>query len=326
MATMRDVLRFFEKITGEEFYPNSVIVGRSSLINGIISAFDCVIGKQAEALGCNHGAAISPAYHHDELAESATQEFAMLCQLIGMVSEVITAEKNAGWPNTGTRSLVFASGTKDGGGSGAEKLVEATRATPKVLHTHIVAFVSNHERGGAYERAKRLGVPFVYYSPKAHGNDLYRRLYELLGVDYCLLSGWVLKTEKLPVSRTVNIHPGLIPAFGGKGMHGDHVHEAVIAAYHRGEVTHSGVTMHFVDGEYDHGPKFFELFILIEPGDTAETLQKRVNAAEHRWQAAVTNLVVTGQIRLTAMGNVIVPDPYREREYCPETLRQTAVA
>ncbi len=85
--------------------------------------------------------------------------------------------------------------------------------------------------------------------------------------------------------------------FGGKGFHGHHVHEAVIEAYKRGEVTFSGVTMHFVTAKYDDpAAVFFKRRVPIYPDDTADTLQARVNAMEHKWQAIITDRVVNGKI------------------------------
>ena len=81
-------------------------------------------------------------------------------------------------------------------------------------------------------------------------------------------------------------------------MYGRYVHEAVLAAYRRGEITHSAVTMHFVDERYDTGPIFFALPIPIEASDTLETLATKVNRAEHEWQPRVLNHVVHEQVRL----------------------------
>lgn len=84
-------------------------------------------------------------------------------------------------------------------------------------------------------------------------------------------------------------------------MYGHHVHEAVVEAYKRGEVTHSAVTMHFVTEKYDEGPVFLAVPVPVEAGDTAETLGARVNATEHQWQPVATNLVVNGQIHWDGM-------------------------
>ena len=113
-----------------------------------------------------------------------------------------------------------------------------------------------------------------------------------------MLSGWLKLVAGLDPARTINIHPGPLPRFGGPNLYGHLVHEAVMEAYHRGEISHSAVTMHFVDEEYDRGPVFFALPVPIEPEDTPETLAARVNRAEHEWQPRVLNYVVQGQVRL----------------------------
>jgi phosphoribosylglycinamide formyltransferase-1 len=89
-----------------------------------------------------------------------------------------------------------------------------------------------------------------------------------------------------------------LPRFGGPKIYGRYAHELVLAAYRRGEITHSAVTMHFVDAVYDRGPVIFALPVPIEPDDTPETLAARVNRAEHEWQPRVLNYVVHGQVRL----------------------------
>ena len=114
-----------------------------------------------------------------------------------------------------------------------------------------------------------------------------------------MCSGWLKFVRGLDPARTVNIHPGPLPRFGGPGMFGHHVHEAVMAAYHRGEITQSAVTMHFVDDvAFDNGPIFFQMPVLIRPDDDAETLAKRVNEKERAWQSHVLNLVVHRHIYL----------------------------
>ena len=126
----------------------------------------------------------------------------------------------------------------------------------------------------------------------------YQNFVRYFNADYVMLSGWLKLAAGLDPARTINIHPGPLPRFGGPGIYGHHVHEAVMAAYHRGEITHSAVTMHFVDAAYDRGPTFFAFPVPIEPNDTPETLAERVNQAEHEWQPRVLNYVVHGQVRL----------------------------
>lgn len=194
--------------------------------------------------------------------------------------------------------LVFASGTKDGGGSGLRKLILAIKSG--LLKAEIVGVVSNNSSGGASQIAAEFGIPFVHQTDFAA--EEYQRIAEHFGADFFALSGWLKLVRGLDLNtrfnpRTVfNIHPGPLPRFGGKGMHGEHVHEAVMKAYECNECTHSCVTMHFVTDEYDQGPTFFRFHVPVLPGDTAETLGKRVNMTEHEWQPKITNMVVHGEI------------------------------
>lgn len=197
--------------------------------------------------------------------------------------------------------VVFASGTKDGGGSGFENLVRSPE-----LDADIAAVVSNHERGGVRERAERLGVPFIHFDPSKQSNILtnvglsYREVVESAGAEWVALSGWLGKVEGLDPQKTFNIHPALLSfqhgRFGGKGMHGRRIHEAVKVALDAGEVSESGFTMHFTTDEYDRGPIFYEHRVPLERGMTAEDIAKAVHAAEHVLQPRITNMVVHGEI------------------------------
>lgn len=214
--------------------------------------------------------------------------------------------------------IIFASGTKDGGGSGFENMVNAARDGR--LQGEIIKVISNHEHGGVRERADRLGIPFVYFPARKlpdsgefvdkDGNPVdpsefataenYQKLAE--GADLVCLSGWLKLVTGLDPQKTINIHPGPLPRFGGAGMYGHHVHEAVMEAYKNPNpadgqrVTHSAVSMHFVTEKYDEGPLFFSHQVEILPQDTAETLAKRVNQAEHEWQPVITGKVLHGEI------------------------------
>jgi phosphoribosylglycinamide formyltransferase-1 len=193
--------------------------------------------------------------------------------------------------------LVFASGTKTGGGSGFETMVRAARAAPPGLDAWIGAVITNHCGGGVWQKAQALGVHAEYWGGPYTARG-YQNFVTYFKADYVMLSGWLKLVAGLDPARTINIHPGPLPRFGGPKLYGHHVHEAVMAAYQAGDVTHSAVTMHFVDPVYDRGPILFALPIPIEPGDTPETLAARVNRAEHAWQPRVLNYVVQGQVRL----------------------------
>jgi phosphoribosylglycinamide formyltransferase-1 len=203
------------------------------------------------------------------------------------------------------RLLVFASG----GGSGFQKLVEAT--STGALQAGIVAVVSNHPSGGVYEKAKHFKVPFIHF-PGPFDAEFYEGIVESTRPDFIALSGWLKLAKGLNPYNTFNIHPGPLPRFGGPGLYGHHVHEAVVAAYKKGELGHSEVSMHFVTDEYDKGPVFFRMPVPIEPDDTPETLAKRVNAVEHQFQALVTDMVVRGDISWNGVhpDSLVVPDGY----------------
>src|SRR6185369_8258364 len=94
--------------------------------------------------------------------------------------------------------------------------------------------------------------------------------------------------------RVINIHPGPLPAFGGEGMYGRRVHEAVVAA----GVRESAATIHVVDEEYDHGPTLAALAVPILPGDTGETLEARVRSAEPGFFVETLKAIVRGDLRL----------------------------
>jgi phosphoribosylglycinamide formyltransferase-1 len=206
------------------------------------------------------------------------------------------------------RLLVFASGTATGGGSGFEKLVEAEQRGD--LAAEIVLVVSNHHFGGVAERAIRLGKKPLTCQRDLWNSAFYQAVVKLARADFVAFSGWLLKAEGLDPRITFNIHPGPLPDFGGDGMYGHHVHEAVMTAYRRGELTESAVSMHFVTAEYDKGPVFFRYPVPIQPDDNPETLAARVNAAEHERQWQATNAVVTGEVHWDGVnpGSLVVPD------------------
>ena len=208
--------------------------------------------------------------------------------------------------------IVFASGTATGGGSGFANLIESNL----LKRGTVVKVISNHKNGGVQKHAERLGIPFVHFAGSYTSEE-----YQLLvnNTDYVALSGWLKPVRGLDPCTTFNIHPGPLPRFGGKGMYGHHIHEAVIEAYRAGEVTHGAITMHFVtdfdthsnDG-YDKGPVFFEKEIAILEDDTAESLGKRVNEAEHKWQPVVTYQVLAGEIYWDGKNNDTIVSPYKD--------------
>ncbi len=205
------------------------------------------------------------------------------------------------------RILVLASGDKTGGGSGFQEMVERSRTEPKILDAEIVGVASNHEGGGVYQKAQKLSVPFAFF-PGSFTSENYQALVTKFNADYVMCSGWLKPVIGLPEKMVINIHPGPLPHFGGKGMYGHHVHEAVIKAYKKGELTQSAVSMHFVNEEYDRGAGIIQIPVLIRPDDDAETLAARVLKVEHNYQSLILNEIVHGRIFLERTGLVYFRD------------------
>lgn len=171
-----------------------------------------------------------------------------------------------------------------GGGSNLQALLD--RAASGDLGGEIKWVVSNNGTSLALERARKAGVLAVHASSKSLGSDeaVEAKLLELIEthqIELLVLAGYM---KALPVSvirklpgRVVNIHPALLPAFGGKGMFGSHVHEAVIA---RG-AQWTGVTIHLVTENYDEGPILRQRVVAVRPDDSPRSLGARVLSVEH---------------------------------------------
>lgn len=202
------------------------------------------------------------------------------------------------------RLLVFASGDANGGGSGFQELVENSRTG--VLQAQIVAIVSNYPNGGVRKRADKLGIPFICFAGPWDAES-HQNIVANCQADWVALSGWLKPVWGFDPCRTINIHPGPLPEFGGPGMYGHYVHEAVIKAFQEGRITESAVSMHFVTEEYDKGPLFFRYPVLIREDDTPESLATRANKIEHGWQSFITNLVITREISWDGQGSINYP-------------------
>jgi len=175
------------------------------------------------------------------------------------------------------RIAFFISGT----GGNALNLLRACREG-RVPGLPVLGVASKPKAGGI-ARLEAEGLPVAvavrgdFDSDEAFSEACYRAA-EGAGAEVICLCGW-LKKLTVPTrwnGRILNIHPGLLPRFGGPGMYGMHVHRAVLAA---GEAE-SGATVHLVDGDYDHGRVLAQLRVPVLPGDTPEELQRRVYGAE----------------------------------------------
>jgi len=163
-----------------------------------------------------------------------------------------------------------------GGGTNLQALLDALRESPIARVTRVI---SNRPDAGALARARRAGVPTTVL----HNLDDPAELQAALGdAQLVVLAGYLKLVHAAVVARfrgrMINIHPALLPDFGGPGMYGRRVHEAVLAS----GVKESGATVHLVDEEFDRGKIIAQEKVPVETGDTPETLAARVLEAEHR--------------------------------------------
>jgi formyltetrahydrofolate-dependent phosphoribosylglycinamide formyltransferase len=164
-----------------------------------------------------------------------------------------------------------------GGGTNLQALIDALGGAP-TAPARISRVISNRPDAGALVRARRAGIPTTVLRDPQDPAEL---LAAIGDAQLVVLAGY-LKLVPLAVvarfrQRMVNIHPALLPDFGGPGMYGRRVHEAVLAS----RATESGVTVHYVDEQYDRGPIVAQRRVPVRPDDTADTLAQRVLAVEH---------------------------------------------
>jgi formyltetrahydrofolate-dependent phosphoribosylglycinamide formyltransferase len=208
------------------------------------------------------------------------------------------------------RLAVFASG----GGSNFQSIVDAVESG--TLRAEVGLCVSNRTSAGVLARAAEHGIPAVVIDPADFAEQDYARL--LMGkleearIDFIALAGYLRQIPPEIVDRfrerTVNIHPALLPSFGGKGMYGHHVHDAVLAS----GTAFSGATVHFVDSEYDTGPIILQDTVPVSLEDTPLSLAERVLAVEHRLYPAALSLIQQGRVHIDGR-RVHVTDPLHTR-------------
>ncbi len=188
------------------------------------------------------------------------------------------------------RIAIFASGN----GTNAENIMQYFSARPEA--GKVVVLLCNNEGAGVLERAKKFGVETVTFkkSEMENGTKVEDVLKEK-EVDFVVLSGFMLKIPEKLVEmyprKMVNIHPALLPNYGGKGMYGHHVHEAVIAAGEK----ESGITIHYANEKYDSGDILFQAKCEVKADDTPDTLAARVHELEYRWFPEVIDKVMNGK-------------------------------
>jgi formyltetrahydrofolate-dependent phosphoribosylglycinamide formyltransferase len=185
-----------------------------------------------------------------------------------------------------------------GGGTNLQAMLDYFDALGPARAADVVLVASDRPDAGALSRARARGIPTASLRGKANpqGEPMANALHAAQ-VDYVVLAGYLRLVPGDVVrgyaGRIVNVHPALLPAFGGAGMYGHHVHEAVIAA----GAASSGPTVHFVDEQFDHGAVIAQWALPVRAGDTADTLAARVLRVEHALYPRAVQALASGRVK-----------------------------
>jgi folate-dependent phosphoribosylglycinamide formyltransferase PurN len=234
-------------------------------------------------------------------AENKTSSPALLQKEKGEAKNVAESGANGKSINV----AIFASG----GGSNAERIITTSPPSPLLLERgeaeniaesagnganyKVALIVCNKPGAGVLEVAAKASIPSLLIEKERFFNgDNYINELQKHQIDFIVLAGFLWKIPvaliKAYPKKIINIHPALLPKYGGNGMYGRHVHQAVIA----NEEKQSGITIHYVDELYDHGEIIFQATCAVEENDTVETLAKKVQALEHEHYGRVIGSVV----------------------------------
>jgi phosphoribosylglycinamide formyltransferase-1 len=187
------------------------------------------------------------------------------------------------------RVAVFASGN----GTNAEKIFDYFKDNAQI---EVALLLSNKASAGVLEKAKRYRIPsLVFNRAEFYDSDVVLQQLQAKRIDLVVLAGfmWLVPEQLVKAfpDKIVNIHPALLPKFGGKGMYGMHVHEAVRAA----NENETGITIHFVNQHYDEGSIISQFACSIEPNDSALEIAKKVQLLEHENYPKVIEELVLNQ-------------------------------
>jgi len=179
-----------------------------------------------------------------------------------------------------------------GEGTNAERIIRYFASSTKVK---VVVVITNKAEAGVIRRAKSLQIPVEFLPASAFKEGRASETLRHYDADLVVLAGFLLRIpddmlEAYP-DRIVNIHPSLLPKFGGKGMYGSRVHEAVLAS---GE-QESGITIHYINEHYDEGAIILQAKCPVLEGDTPDTLASRVHQLEYEHYPEVIERLLTGE-------------------------------
>lgn len=186
------------------------------------------------------------------------------------------------------RIAILASGE----GTNAERIIRYFTGHPTVK---VVVVITNKAEAGVIRRAKSLQIPVEFLPASAFKEGQASEILKHYEADFVVLAGFLLRVpddmlEAYP-NRIVNIHPSLLPKFGGKGMYGSRVHEAVLEAGEK----ESGITIHYIDEHYDEGAIILQAKCPVMEEDTPDTLASRVHQLEYEHYPKVIERLLTGE-------------------------------
>ena len=174
------------------------------------------------------------------------------------------------------RLSIFVSGN----GTNLQRIAEYFANKPNV---EIVNVVCNNPKAYAIERAKNLGIPVKMVTKATFNTPEFTKEMEDLDLDLIVLAGFLWKVPVCLIQayphHIVNIHPALLPKYGGKGFYGEHVHEAVVAA----KEEFSGITIHYVDEIYDNGEIILQAYVPLDKDETPDTLAGKIHQLEQAY-------------------------------------------
>jgi phosphoribosylglycinamide formyltransferase-1 len=168
-----------------------------------------------------------------------------------------------------------------GNGSNTENICNYFNGSTRL---RVVLIASNNKNSFVLERAKKLKVPsFIFSKDEMNNYDFLEKKLFSLGVDFIVLSGFLLKVPEkiinLYSNKIINIHPSLLPKFGGEGMFGENVHRSVIESGEK----ESGITIHYVNNNYDEGNVILQKKCLVSKKETVKSLSEKIQKLEHEF-------------------------------------------
>jgi phosphoribosylglycinamide formyltransferase-1 len=171
------------------------------------------------------------------------------------------------------RISIFVSGN----GTNLQRIAEYFKDNADV---EIVNVVCNNPKAYSIERAKNLGIPLRMITKQEFNSPEFTEEMKGLDLDLIVLAGFLWKIPSSLIQaypkKIVNIHPALLPKYGGKGFYGEHVHEAVVAA----KEAFSGITIHYVNEVYDSGEFIFQAKVALDPDETPDSLATKIHVLE----------------------------------------------